>query len=111
MRIEDMKSTHLFFSIRMVYNHSVPAALQIPGCKRYEIDWPASMRKKALKLLVTELAKRDPRSLSPWMWDQLRHMARCIADFAILKLPQAQAENCGAADVPTTQDDGWEKAS
>lgn len=88
MRFEDMSTSHLFFSIRMIYNHTAPPALQIHGCRRYHFDWPAEMRRLGLKLLIAELAKRPKNELKPWQWAQLAFMANCVKDFQILKLPQ-----------------------
>lgn len=83
---EDMATTHLFYSIRMVFNHSAPAILQIPGCRRYKLDWTPNQRQLAIKLLVAELKKRDPSDLAPWQWTQLRYMADAVKEFQTLKL-------------------------
>lgn len=63
--LADMATPHLFYSLRMLYNHSVPPVFRVVGpgekMKRYNDvpDWDAEYRTVALRELATELNKRD----------------------------------------------------
>jgi len=75
--VTSMQTTHLFFVVRMIFNHTVPEADQIPGCKRYDgpSDWAPSTRAKMMAVMVLELRNRPRNDLQPWMWVQLAYMA------------------------------------
>jgi hypothetical protein len=63
--LADMATPHLFYSLRMLYNHSVPPVFRVVGpgesMKRYNDvpDWDAEYRTTALRELAHELNKRD----------------------------------------------------
>lgn len=78
--VERMKSSHLFYTIRMIFNHSAPPVYQIPGCKRYALHMNARERRAALLFLVQELAKRPPQELKAWQWSQLQHMLEAVRE-------------------------------
>lgn len=74
----DMATRHLFFVIRMIWNHSVPESLQLQPFKRYDFDefyTPEYMR-KAVLAIGRELATR--KDLTPYWTDQLRHIANAL---------------------------------
>jgi hypothetical protein len=81
----DMATPHLFYALRMIFNHSVPEEYQTPplsetekvrGINRYGDvpSWPDSYKKAAVKALAAELNERNPKGLLPGMADQLRWM-------------------------------------
>lgn len=80
----EMSTSHLFYSVRMIYNHTAPPAYQIPGCRRYEMDWPADIRRKAISDLMAELSTRE--DIKPWMIEQIRQMRDCIRKLRIPEL-------------------------
>lgn len=69
---KDMATSHLFYTVRMIFNHSVPASKQIPGCKRWTLRLSPDSRREALEHMIRELSTRS--DIQPWQWDQLRHM-------------------------------------
>ena len=73
--VTEMRSTHLFYVVRMIFNHSAPPTLQILGCRRYDGPqrWPIARRRNAVKAMLEELATRTD-DLPSWMWKQLEHM-------------------------------------
>lgn len=83
MQFAEMTTSHLFYSVRMIYNHTAPPAFQVPNCKHYSgFDWPAELRAMAIRDLLAELSTR--KDIKPWMINQLRHMRDCIRT---LKIP------------------------
>lgn len=65
MRPSEMKTTHLFYSLRMIWNHTAPPALQLPG-GRYNgpQHWPIARRRAAVAALLDELTRRDDLPVS-----------------------------------------------
>jgi len=61
IRPRDMETRHLFYSLRMIFNHTAPAAYQIAGCRRYAGPeaWPITYRRAAVVALVAELKNRS----------------------------------------------------
>ncbi len=57
----DMATPHLFYTIRMLYNHSVAPVFRIGDFKRYNDvpKWPLSYRERAMTNLENEFLKRD----------------------------------------------------
>lgn len=56
----EMETTHLFYVIRMVYNHTVPPALRLPGGHWKEAEeWTPETKRRILIEMIKELAKRD----------------------------------------------------
>lgn len=60
-RVSDMATPHLFYSLRMVFNHSVPPVFRIGKLKRYDdvSDWSPTYRAEAIAALAKELETRD----------------------------------------------------
>lgn len=57
----EMATPHLFYALRMIYNHSVPPCFRVGEFKRY-IDvpnWDPRYRAQAIRAFVAELTKRD----------------------------------------------------
>lgn len=73
LRMTEMATTHLFFSVRMIWNHSVPEQMRFKPYRRWRFARPASYYAVKLRGLLTELALRD--DLPGWMDRQLQEMA------------------------------------
>ena len=43
-----MKTPHLFYTLRMIFNHTAPPCYQIPGCRRYALNMPAEYLRAAI---------------------------------------------------------------
>lgn len=71
----EMATPHLFYSLRMIFNHSVPPVFRVVGAgeemKRYRDvpHWNADYRTEALTQLTAELDSRD--DLDETLRDQL----------------------------------------
>lgn len=61
MDVEDMATPHVFYALRMVWNHSVPQVLKVGDGPNYPDvrRWCDSYRKAAITTLANELAQRD----------------------------------------------------
>lgn len=78
MKFSSMKTSHLFFSIRMIYNHSVPWGYQVSHSKQYDMqNFSPKQRRESLTYLITELSKR--KDLEEWMKKQIQIMRDNIA--------------------------------
>lgn len=78
MKPAEMRTAHLFYSVRMIFNHTAPPAFRIPGCKRYDGPdrWPAGLRRDSMAALLSELITRS--DIAPWMFTQLLHMQQAM---------------------------------
>lgn len=77
IRIPDMNTHHMFFAIRMIFNHSVPAEHATGPHKRYRLhDHAPALRRFILVAMLQELVKRT--DLAAWMRDELGHMAHTV---------------------------------
>lgn len=84
----DMTTQHVFYVLRMIWNHSMPSELQMEPFRRYAFDsfYTDEYMKTATLALGTELCRRD--DLTPWIRHQLDFMA---AGFKRLRLEAAAA--------------------
>lgn len=78
----NMATPHLYYALRMIFNHSVPKEFRTPeslhSVKSYSDvpKWSRSYRKAAIDALSAELRTRNPTAgLTPAMQDGLRWMA------------------------------------
>jgi hypothetical protein len=82
---EDMATPHLFYALRMIFNHTCPEVFQTPplsdservkGINRYGDvpKWTPAYCARAVRALTSELNERNPKGLLPGMEDQLRWM-------------------------------------
>ncbi len=57
--LSEMATRHLFFALRMLFNHSVPPAFRIGTFKRHDrvFGWPADYREQAIRLIFHELTE------------------------------------------------------
>lgn len=86
LRPAEMRTTHLFYTVRMVFNHTAPACYRIPLCKLYAFNMPPDYLRAAILAIVLELKKRPASDLAPWQWDQLVHIATVCRDLATAKI-------------------------
>lgn len=72
---EDMATEHLFYAVRMLFNHTYPPAFRIGEFKRHRnvFKWPLDYREQALLALAIELRGRR---LEEFMRDELSDMQR-----------------------------------
>lgn len=73
LEVQHMVTTHLFYCVRMIFNHSIPPSFQIPGCRRYDFSM-ISMERRLISLthLLLELQSRS--DLPQWMWREMEYM-------------------------------------
>ena len=59
--MESMTTHHLFYSIRMIWNHIVPLELQVKPFKQYNLSsrFTEKFCKRAVNALLAELKTRD----------------------------------------------------
>lgn len=76
-----MTTTHLFHSLRMVWNHTVPETYRLQPYRAWGgvADWPADYRRDAMTAFTAELAKR--KDLTDMEGADLAHMARHAGAF------------------------------
>ncbi len=83
--LSEMATPHLFYALRMIYNHTVPEDLRTPplsetekvkGLRRYNDvpHWSPAYCVAAVNALTAELNERNPKGLLPGMADQIRWM-------------------------------------
>ena len=70
--IREMESKHLFFCVRMLWNHSCPPHLRFEPFKRWNLNRPVKYWTDRLPLLLVELQTRG--DLDSWMINQLNQM-------------------------------------
>ena len=77
LKITEMESRHLFFSVRMIWNHRAPDELRIRPYKRYNLLAPANYLLPRLAAMLSELRRRiesgDTEIKKVWI-DDLRFM-------------------------------------
>ena len=75
---KDMTTKHVFFTLRMIWNHTVPEEMQIEPFQRYNFSsfYTSEYMATAVKNLISELTLRD--DLAPYFLRCLRHMERCV---------------------------------
>jgi hypothetical protein len=63
--VEDMATPHVFYALRMVWNHSVPQILKVGDGPNYPDvrRWSEAYRKAAIDTLANELAQREDELL------------------------------------------------
>ncbi len=73
---QQMATPHLFYALRMIWNHSVPEYYKIPGVRKYSDvpHWSFDYRREALRVLGDELDSRPTCDLDEWQHKQLRYM-------------------------------------
>ncbi len=68
-----MRTSHLFFALRMIWNHTAPVKWQVQGGRYYGPErWSLAVRQRKVKALVAELNRRKP--LPIWILNGLKQM-------------------------------------
>lgn len=84
---EDMQTRHLFYTLRMIYNHSMPPSFRLLPYKEYYFDksiYTKSYITQAIRSLAYELATR--KDITPeWNADLMRMFQACNLDMVRLK--------------------------
>ena len=70
-----MRTSHLFYTVRMIFNHTAPACYRIPGCKRYALKMEPEYLRAAVLAMVNELKERPCQDLTAGQWEELLHIA------------------------------------
>lgn len=80
-----MLTRHLFYTLRMIWNHTMPAHMKVG---RHVKAWtfgrrhPPEYMRQAIEQIGSELFRRD--DLAPWMLAELEQMARFLASEGFL---------------------------
>lgn len=73
-----MATRHLFFTLRMIWNHAMPEAARLPGnLYTFSSYYKPDYMKDAIRALTTELATRE--DMQPDWKDQLTFMLEWLA--------------------------------
>ncbi len=75
---KEMETRHVFFTLRMIWNHHAPLEARIEPYKRYRFDpfYTNEYLSQSIKVLMTELATR--KDIVPYFSKNLRHMKNYI---------------------------------
>jgi hypothetical protein len=75
----EMRTSHLFFAIRMIWNHSAPDHMRIKPYQKYVFGpvYTNEYMLSAIANLLRELSKRD--DLTPYFIECLEHMKSCVS--------------------------------
>lgn len=59
MRVDQMRTTHLFYAVRMIWNHTVPEQFRMPGgIYNGPEKWSVNRRRTAILAMLHELSQR-----------------------------------------------------
>lgn len=75
--IKSMQTSHLFFSIRMLWNHFCPVEYRILPYKEYKINMSREYIVSRTHALLIELSTRDPMELTPQQRKEMTFMLLC----------------------------------
>lgn len=77
---DKMGTEHIFFTLRMIWNHSAPKHLRITPYKRYKFGpfYTSHYMKQAVKALTIELSRRT--DLKPYHLDCLKKITKSLED-------------------------------
>lgn len=62
LRIADMATSHLFYTVRMLWNHHAPVHLQFRPFKRYRLNMPRQYVLDSMAAMLAELRTRTDLS-------------------------------------------------
>ncbi len=86
MEYSEMETAHLFFSLRMLFNHTCAEEDRIPNCKEWDKEsirkYGATVLREAVVDLLAELSSR--LDIQPWMLGQIQYMRDITAGIRIL---------------------------
>lgn len=101
---KDMATPHLYFAVRMIFNHTLPAEYRTPGGYKQYADvpaWSEEYKKAAIKELIAELNTRNPKGLTPEMQDGLRWMDIASRAYLAEQAPQSARNETQFLIAPT----------
>lgn len=76
--VTEMATTHLFHTLRMIWNHTMPLPAQLPGGRfNFSAYYTEDYMKQAIAQLAPELARRN--DLPSELQVQLKHMIDWLA--------------------------------
>ena len=89
-----MATRHLFFTLRMIWNHTMPASARLPGnLYTFSSYYKPAYMKDAIRALTTELATRE--DMQPDWKDQLTFMIDWLATRQIqTRTPLPEVPQC-----------------
>ncbi len=70
--IVEMQTSHLFFSVRMIFNHTVPEKYRLPGGERHNYGLSKERSADFMEALLNELMNRE--DLEPRHEKQLKRI-------------------------------------
>jgi len=75
----EMETSHLFFTVRMIWNHSAPENMKIKPYKRYLFGptYTNEYMLSAIASLLRELCRRD--DMTAYFVECLQHMKSCVS--------------------------------
>lgn len=80
--LPDMSTPHMFYALRMIFNHSIPPVFRIGGSfKRYDDvpQWTPEYRREALEVFAEELTRRgDLEENLQYQFEDIQANARVI---------------------------------
>lgn len=84
----EMKTRHVFFTLRMIWNHSAPPHMRFMPYQRYDFSpfYTSDYMSTAVKVLSAELKTRE--DLTDEMKITLSKMSSFINDIQLKELPQ-----------------------
>lgn len=85
-----MDTRHLFFTLRMIWNHSAPEPLKLHPFKRYKFNrrtYTDEYMLTAVRVMLHELRKR--RDKLPAWERQIEHMERSLSSNKIIAMSAA----------------------
>ena len=71
---KSMETRHVFFTLRMIWNHHAPLEARIEPYRRYQFNpfYTTEYLSQSVKVLMTELSKR--KDMTPYWRKNLDHM-------------------------------------
>lgn len=75
----EMETSHLFHTLRMIWNNFMPAHMRVGAVKLYTFNpdiWPESYLGQAIRQIGRELFNR--RDIAPWQKYELERMAEWL---------------------------------
>lgn len=87
-KVEEMETRHLFFTVRMLWNHSVPDDFKLYPYKQYSFSafYSKDYVREAIRCMLHELSTRN--NIMPKWENDLDYMARVLRDRFESKIQQ-----------------------
>ncbi len=84
-----MATEHLFYALRMLFNHSMPPLARVGDVirKQYVFEWPVDYKIQAGNAMKDELSKR--KDVEPWMTAEMQDMKE-NAEFVLIALQDSE---------------------